>query len=159
MQGGFGDRICNWDFKLPLIAETSSEGGECTKNHVHHDQETYDDPRSLAILILSMILIWLPYETLAFTSFNHRKSLTLEVQAPLMSLAVSNHGLKEKRHLCLTHGSWAESCPAESCSKLPEPFAALRGVGSVGNPPGIHTWFKLQVDNTTRSKRTNSKLV
>ena len=83
------------DFKHPLAAETSSEGWECTKKHVYHDQETHDDPRSLAILILSRILIWLPHETLVFTSFNHRESLTLEVQAPLMSLAVSNHGLKE----------------------------------------------------------------
>jgi hypothetical protein len=80
------------DSKLPLTAGTSSEGGECKKSTLHHDQETHDDPRSLAILILSRILLWLPYETLAFTSFNY---LALEVQAPLMSLAVSNHGLKE----------------------------------------------------------------
>jgi hypothetical protein len=83
------------DSKLPLTAGTSSEGGECKKSTLHHDQETHDDPRSLAILILSRILLWLPYETLAFTSFNYRESLALEVQAPLMSLAVSNHGLKE----------------------------------------------------------------
>ena len=93
MKGGVGDWI-EIDFKLPLTAETSPEGWECTKTTLHHDQETHDDPRSLAIRILSRILIWLPYEMLAFTLFNYREGITLKVQAPLMSLAVSNHSLK-----------------------------------------------------------------
>ena len=90
---------------------------------------------------------------LALTLFSCEVSLTLKIQAPLTNVVVSNLDFEEN-HSYIRRILLNEDHVLESLNNLP----ALRGVGAMGLIFEIHTWFKLQLDSTTRSKSTHSRL-